>query len=79
MKRWPEIMEMVEGQTKIKGIAAKFGVSPETAGKWLKQWREGELTQYGFPPPNKQDAPDIPKGSRGDNGLRSIPEREGLA
>lgn len=73
-------MEMVEGQTKIKGIAAKFGVSPETAGRWLKQWREGELTKFGYPPPDKQDAPDIPlSGSRGDKSTASVPEREGMA
>lgn len=71
---------MVEGQVKIKGIAEKCGVTPETAGKWLKQWREGELEIHGYPPPDKQDAPDIPlSGSRGDKSTASVPEREGMA
>lgn len=71
----PQIIEKYRAGVTFRRIALDVGRSPDTISRWCRQYDAGMLhEEYGLPAPQKQDAPDIPKGGRGDKGKGSVPE-----
>lgn len=51
---FPEVIRKhTEGCTN-KAIADHYGRDDCTVGKWIKRWKRGDYTAYGFPPPQKE-------------------------